>query len=82
MDWMDIQYFAYSSGMARRAFERLNPRQREAATFGNGPLLILAGAGTGKTNTLAHRVAHLVLRGREPASGSCCSRLRGARRRR
>ena len=43
------------------ALETLNPRQREAACFGNSPLLIIAGAGTGKTNTLAHRVAHLVL---------------------
>ena len=44
----------------------LNARQKEAATFGNGPLLILAGAGTGKTNTLAHRVAHLLLSGAAP----------------
>src|ERR1700704_6021395 len=43
------------------ALETLNPRQREAACFGVAPLLIVAGAGTGKTNTLAHRVAHLVL---------------------
>jgi DNA helicase-2/ATP-dependent DNA helicase PcrA len=56
------------------AFETLNPRQREAATYGqrakgafhSGPLLILAGAGTGKTNTLAHRVAHLILEGTRP----------------
>ena len=57
------------------AFERLNPAQREAARFGArdaagrfdaGPLLIIAGAGTGKTNTLAHRVAHLVLEGVRP----------------
>ena len=48
------------------AFERLNPRQREAACAGPGPLLIIAGAGTGKTNTLAHRVAHLVLEGARP----------------
>jgi len=50
----------------------LNPAQREAATFGEcrddtvldaGPLLIVAGAGTGKTMTLAHRVAHLVVQG-------------------
>lgn len=50
----------------------LNPAQRYAATFGaynargkfeSGPLLIIAGAGTGKTNTLAHRVAHLQLNG-------------------
>jgi DNA helicase-2/ATP-dependent DNA helicase PcrA len=44
----------------------LNTRQHEAATFGNGPLLILAGAGTGKTNTLAHRVAHLLSSGAVP----------------
>lgn len=42
---------------------RLNIKQREAAEFCSGPLLIIAGAGTGKTNTLAHRVAHLVLSG-------------------
>ena len=31
-----------------------------------GPLLVIAGAGTGKTNTLAHRVAHLILEGADP----------------
>src|SRR5947209_7872847 len=35
---------------------KLNPQQRQAASFGDDPLLIIAGAGTGKTNTLAHRV--------------------------
>jgi len=48
------------------AFERLNPRQREAAQAGREPLLVIAGAGTGKTNTLAHRVAHLILEGIAP----------------
>jgi DNA helicase-2/ATP-dependent DNA helicase PcrA len=48
------------------AFERLNPRQREAAQAGPQPLLIIAGAGTGKTNTLAHRVAYLILEGKQP----------------
>ncbi len=51
---------------ATAAFEKLNPRQREAATYGSAPLLIVAGAGTGKTNTLAHRVAHLILQGTSP----------------
>jgi len=51
---------------AIEAFERLNERQREAAQFGDRPLLIIAGAGTGKTNTLAHRVAHLLLEGKSP----------------
>jgi DNA helicase-2/ATP-dependent DNA helicase PcrA len=58
------------------AFDALNASQRRAATFGTvvagkgveaGPLLILAGAGTGKTNTLAHRAAHLVVNGTDPA---------------
>jgi DNA helicase-2/ATP-dependent DNA helicase PcrA len=58
------------------AFEALNASQRRAATFGTaakdkgvaaGPLLILAGAGTGKTSTLAHRAAHLLLNGVDPA---------------
>ncbi len=51
---------------AIEAFERLNQRQREAAQFADRPLLIIAGAGTGKTDTLAHRVAHLLLEGRSP----------------
>ncbi len=42
--------------------EDLNPSQREAAEQVEGPLLILAGAGTGKTKTLMARVAHLVQR--------------------
>lgn len=44
----------------------LNGPQREAATHGMGPLLIVAGAGTGKTTTLAHRVAHLITTGVDP----------------
>ncbi|HEY6476152.1 MAG TPA: ATP-dependent helicase, partial [Polyangia bacterium] len=44
----------------------LNPAQRRAATAGDRPLLIIAGAGTGKTQTLAHRVAALVARGADP----------------
>jgi len=41
----------------------LNPQQRAAVIHGEGPLLIVAGAGTGKTTTLAARVAHLLDRG-------------------
>jgi len=53
--------------------DELNPAQREAATHGTGgtagdtrPLLIIAGAGSGKTNTLAHRVANLIRHGADP----------------
>src|ERR1700737_300790 len=51
---------------------KLNPEQRRAVDYGGptyaeaGPLLIIAGAGSGKTNTLAHRVAHLVANGIDP----------------
>ncbi|HJX74441.1 MAG TPA: ATP-dependent helicase [Candidatus Deferrimicrobiaceae bacterium] len=46
----------------------LNPRQREAVLHGNGPLLVIAGAGTGKTRTLIYRVARLVETGVPPPS--------------
>ncbi len=45
---------------------QLNPEQRSAATHPGGPLLILAGAGTGKTTTLCSRVAWLVEQGMRP----------------
>lgn len=45
---------------------KLNPQQREAARHGDGPLLIVAGAGTGKTATLVHRVAWLIAEGVDP----------------
>ncbi len=44
----------------------LNPDQARAVTFGDTPLLVIAGAGTGKTRTLIHRVAALVDRGIPP----------------
>jgi len=44
----------------------LNPQQHAAATAGDGPLLIVAGAGTGKTRTLIYRLAYLVETGTRP----------------
>jgi DNA helicase-2/ATP-dependent DNA helicase PcrA len=46
--------------------DTLNPEQRAAACHQGGPLLVVAGAGSGKTMTLAARVAHLVLQGADP----------------
>ena len=44
----------------------LNPEQCAAATAPDGPMLVLAAAGTGKTRTLVHRVAYLVEKGVPP----------------
>ncbi len=52
---------------------RLNPAQRQAVEHGAcgreaAPLLVIAGAGSGKTNTLAHRVSHLIAQGTDPGT--------------
>ena len=55
--------------MTNPSLATLNAEQRRAVEHGEGearPLLIIAGAGSGKTNTLAHRVAHLVVQGADP----------------
>jgi DNA helicase II / ATP-dependent DNA helicase PcrA len=58
---------------AETYLDGLNSEQRKAVEHGIGsggtigpPLLVIAGAGSGKTNTLAHRVAHLIIRGADP----------------
>jgi hypothetical protein len=82
------------AGDHRLYLEDLNSEQRRAVEHGvteldcasGGPLLVIAGAGSGKTNTLAHRVAHLIVNGHRPtanpahdvfaAGGIRCGRLR------
>jgi hypothetical protein len=63
-----------SQPMSVAYLEKLNPEQRRAVEHGirendaapGRPLLVIAGAGSGKTNTLAHRVAHLIVNGADP----------------
>ena len=50
------------------SFENLNSRQQEAVCQLEGPLLILAGAGSGKTSTMTHRIAHMLEEGISPYS--------------
>src|SRR5829696_8719911 len=60
--------------MSTGHLETLNSEQRLAVEHGStdgpadapAPLLVIAGAGSGKTNTLAHRVAHLIVKGADP----------------
>jgi DNA helicase-2/ATP-dependent DNA helicase PcrA len=60
---MSVAYLESLNREQRRAVEH-GVREKDAAP--SSPLLIIAGAGSGKTNTLAHRVAHLIVSGADP----------------
>jgi len=56
------------AGSAPLTAEDLNPAQQAAVTHGDGPILVIAGAGSGKTRTLVYRMAHLIGQGVGPES--------------
>src|SRR3989344_1810123 len=60
------------SNETSKLFQNLNPQQIEAVKHLNGPALVVAGPGSGKTRVLTHRVAYLIQRHNIPETNILC----------
>ncbi|MEE1188818.1 MAG: UvrD-helicase domain-containing protein, partial [Acutalibacteraceae bacterium] len=69
---LEQQFLELRRQVIEREFSRMNDRQLEAVTTTEGPLLVLAGAGSGKTTVLVNRIANIIKYGKAYQSDELC----------